>query len=161
MRQFCSVLMVSFLCLTLAGCETVDMAGTRAQFENVLAGWFKSDDNTGPVPQEGLEPVYAEQAEKYLPLEPDALLTLTAIDVQKMFGKPELQRHEEPAVVWQYHSANCVLDLYFFDDSSPSASQSIVEHYEVRPRGDLRSSFNTQGMRRCLQVIAEDAVKRV
>jgi hypothetical protein len=38
-------------------------------------------------------------------------------DVLSMLGQPDLRRDEPPAEVWQYRAADCVLNLFFYDDA--------------------------------------------
>jgi hypothetical protein len=38
-------------------------------------------------------------------------------DVLSMLGQPDLKRDEPPAEVWQYRAADCVLNLFFYDDA--------------------------------------------
>jgi hypothetical protein len=33
-----------------------------------------------------------------------------------MFGQPDLKRDDPPAEVWQYRAADCVLNLFFYED---------------------------------------------
>ena len=37
-----------------------------------------------------------------------------------MLGKPDLQRAEPPAELWQYRAADCVLNLFFYSDAGGS-----------------------------------------
>ena len=41
-------------------------------------------------------------------------------DVLSMLGKPDLQRTEPPAELWQYRAADCVLNLFFYSDAGGS-----------------------------------------
>jgi hypothetical protein len=41
-------------------------------------------------------------------------------DVLSMLGKPDLQRAEPPAELWQYRAADCVLNLFFYSDAGGS-----------------------------------------
>jgi hypothetical protein len=38
-------------------------------------------------------------------------------DVLSMLGQPDLRRDEPPAEVWQYRAADCVLNLFFYDEA--------------------------------------------
>lgn len=38
-------------------------------------------------------------------------------DVLAMLGQPDLRRDEPPAEMWQYRTADCVLNLFFYDDT--------------------------------------------
>lgn len=38
-------------------------------------------------------------------------------DVLSILGEPELKRAEPPAELWQYRTADCVLNLFFYDNA--------------------------------------------
>ncbi|HVA16066.1 MAG TPA: hypothetical protein VNF99_22660 [Stellaceae bacterium] len=38
-------------------------------------------------------------------------------EVLAMLGQPDLKRDEPPAELWQYRAADCVLNLFFYDDA--------------------------------------------
>ncbi len=35
-------------------------------------------------------------------------------EILALFGKPDLERNEPPAELWQYRAADCVLNLFFY-----------------------------------------------
>jgi hypothetical protein len=37
--------------------------------------------------------------------------------VAALYGQPDFRRNDPPAEVWQYRSADCVLDLYFYSEN--------------------------------------------
>ncbi len=37
-------------------------------------------------------------------------------EIVAMFGQPDLKRDDPPAEVWQYRAADCVLNLFFYQD---------------------------------------------
>jgi len=45
------------------------------------------------------------------------LAGLKPADVLSMLGQPDLKRDEPPAELWQYRAADCVLNLFFYDDA--------------------------------------------
>ncbi len=45
---------------------------------------------------------------------PDRLLGAPAERVLAALGKPELQRRERPAEIWQYRGRGCVLDVFLY-----------------------------------------------
>ena len=59
-----------------------------------------------------------------------ALAGLSAAEVVGLFGEPAFRRTEPPAELWQYRSADCVLDLFLYSD--PSGMR--VLHSETRER---------------------------
>jgi hypothetical protein len=58
------------------------------------------------------------------------LTGLSAAEVVGLFGEPDFRRTEPPAELWQYRSADCVLDLFLYKD--PSGVR--VVHSETRER---------------------------
>ena len=38
-------------------------------------------------------------------------------DVVSILGQPDLKRDEPPAELWQYRAADCVLNLFFYDNA--------------------------------------------
>lgn len=42
------------------------------------------------------------------------LTGLHPIDIVAMLGQPDLRRAEPPAELWQYRSADCILNLFFY-----------------------------------------------
>ena len=57
-------------------------------------------------------------------------------EVRGVLGEPDFRRDEPPAEIWQYRSAECVLDLYLYDDSG----QYRVAYAETHDRGFARVS---------------------
>jgi hypothetical protein len=45
------------------------------------------------------------------------LAGLKPADVVLILGQPDLRRNEPPAQLWQYRTADCVLNLFFYDKS--------------------------------------------
>jgi hypothetical protein len=43
---------------------------------------------------------------------------LAPSQVAALYGQPDFRRNDPPAEVWQYRSADCVLDLYFYGGDS-------------------------------------------
>jgi hypothetical protein len=72
------------------------------------------------------------------PLQPAALrrptlplLTgLSAADLLARFGQPDFRRSEPPAELWQYRSADCVLDVFLYGGGAGAQ----VVHSETRER---------------------------
>ena len=59
-----------------------------------------------------------------------ALNGLAPAQVAALIGDPDLRRVDPPAEIWQYRSADCVLELYFYD----SGSSTRVVYAETRSR---------------------------
>jgi hypothetical protein len=45
------------------------------------------------------------------------LAGLKPADVLSILGQPDLKRQEPPAELWQYRAADCVLNLFFYDEA--------------------------------------------
>lgn len=52
------------------------------------------------------------------PVHSASILGLDSGAVRKLLGEPGLIRREEPAEVWQYRTASCVLDVVLYDQAS-------------------------------------------
>jgi hypothetical protein len=52
------------------------------------------------------------------PIHSASILGLDGGAVRKLLGEPGLIRREEPAEVWQYRTASCVLDVVLYDQAS-------------------------------------------
>ncbi len=97
------------------------------------------------TPERVLEPPAApDQKTVRAPLapindDPDQLMGLTPRTVSYLLGPPSLLRTETPAQVWQYTTADCVLDIYLYaEDETPDRSR--VTYYEIRRTDSLRGS---------------------
>jgi hypothetical protein len=64
-----------------------------------------------------------------------ALTGLSAAEVVGLYGEPDFRRTEPPAELWQYRSADCVLDLFLYSD--PSGVR--VVHGETRDRNPIQA----------------------
>jgi hypothetical protein len=71
-----------------------------------------------------------------LPPDVERLRGLSAADLERLLGEPEFVRQEPPAVIWQYRSAECVLDLFLYR----SADELRVAYAEAHDRGVVRVS---------------------
>jgi hypothetical protein len=69
-----------------------------------------------PVPQTSLEARARHPAALSLP-PAESLMGLGAGDVLARFGAPDLRRAEPPAELWQYRSADCVLEVILYAES--------------------------------------------
>jgi hypothetical protein len=81
------------------------------------------------------EPAAALQPAAARPPGMRKLTGLSADEVVALFGEPDFRRAEPPAELWQYRSAECVLDLFLYDD----AGGFRVAHSETRDRSLVQS----------------------
>jgi hypothetical protein len=58
------------------------------------------------------------QPEASDPVRSAAILGLDSGAVRKLLGEPGLIRRETPAEVWQYRTADCVLDVVLYDHAT-------------------------------------------
>jgi len=64
------------------------------------------------------------------------LTGLSAAEVVALLGEPDFRRAEPPAELWQYRSADCVLDLFLYGDA---AGARVV----IADAGNVRRSNGT------------------
>ena len=60
----------------------------------------------------------------------DRLLGLDNDDLSDLLGAPSLEREEPPAMIWQYQTQACVVDVFLYADGG----ENQVDHVEVRGR---------------------------
>ncbi len=64
-------------------------------------------------------------------------------DVATAFGEPSFVRQEQPAEVWQYRQAGCIVDMFLYTDGAEGPYR--VEHMEMRgPEQNISLSENDQ-----------------
>ena len=72
---------------------------------------------TACAPVEPASPAPPPAQPAAFPSDVDQLRGFPAADVAGRLGKPDFVREEPPAVIWQYRSSDCVLDLFLYRDS--------------------------------------------
>lgn len=80
-----------------------------------------------PAPASPRAPAFSEEER-----DPSRLLDLGQHDLSSILGKPAFIRRDMSAVVWQYRTDVCVLDLFLYELDQDLA----VTYYEFRPRRD-------------------------
>ncbi len=80
-----------------------------------------------PQPASPRAPAFSEEER-----DPSRLLDLRRHDLSTILGKPAFIRRDMSAVVWQYRTDACVLDLFLYEFNQDLA----VTYYEFRPRRD-------------------------
>ena len=68
------------------------------------------------------------------------LAGLRPADIVSILGQPDLKRDEPPAELWQYRAADCVLNLFFYDN----AGGSRLTHVETWQRSRAAGSTPTR-----------------
>ena len=64
---------------------------------------------------------------------PKHLLGLDGGRVSQLLGPPDFRRRDNPAEIWQYRSAACVLDLFLYGKQGGAGGR--VTHVEMRDLG--------------------------
>ena len=65
---------------------------------------------------------------KLAPPDPGRLIGMGRDQVAGLLGPPSFRRRDDPALVWQYRSAACILDVFLY---RKGAAYSVA-HFEVR-----------------------------
>lgn len=68
------------------------------------------------------------------PVEPEFLVGLDRIRLQRAIGSPSLRRRESTAEVWQYQGETCVMDVFLYPDGA-QANLPRVTYVELRRQG--------------------------
>ena len=58
--------------------------------------------------------------------------------ITALLGTPGFKREDDPALIWQYRSTLCALDLFLYRSGAGDAY--TVRHFEARSRGDAAVS---------------------
>lgn len=101
---------------------------------------------------------YARSVQETVAHKPDMLLKLAGEDVRLILAAPDIQRVDQPSVIWQYRTASCVLDVYFTTGKDGSADTADVAYYEVRSR-DGKQGAPEAGS--CLQGLYQDRAEQI
>lgn len=113
---------VAVACAALAGCD----ANQSADLKSVLH--FSASKPAEKTPATVKPP------EQTAAIPPSADLTrlhdMKAPEVEALVGSPDFRRVEPPAELWQYRTANCVVDLFFYGKDDDRR----VVHEDARPR---------------------------
>jgi len=60
------------------------------------------------------------------------LMGLEDAPLAAVLGQPTLVRHDEPAQIWQYSAADCVLDIYLYAEGAKAYRVAYVEARSTR-----------------------------
>ncbi len=93
---------------------------------------------TQPSQQTAATPTpVAVEPERIFP--PPAMLDgLEAAKVLNLLGQPPFKRQDNPALIWQYRTSHCALDLFLYRDGRGGTYK--VRHFETRNRGKAAMS---------------------
>ena len=93
-----------------------------------------SQPETNAVPQTPVVAFAHPSAPRYrLPFEddPEKLQGLADRQVTEILGEPGFRRRDNPAEMWRYRAAGCILDVFLYRDDEDKGYR--VAHAEVRP----------------------------
>ena len=132
LRLLASVLPLRLL--LVGSCKIEDLPGAYggagspqafrvALFPDQLQAWGRPDYR----PAQG----YVERAQRYIAGNPEALEMLSARELVYVMGEPIRVRRDADARVWQYSADGCVMDVYFYGDTSGPAPTRVT-HTDVR-----------------------------
>ena len=65
---------------------------------------------------------------------PTVFLRKTILKVKELFGKPDFTRKEGQALVLQYQTDLCILDIFFYGKNETKVST----YFEFRPRNNIK-----------------------
>jgi hypothetical protein len=74
-------------------------------------------------------------------VQPEQLLGLGPDQLTALLGRADFTRNDGPAEIRQFREADCVLDVFLYQD--PSEGGYRVEHVETRDRGLVRTADRT------------------
>jgi hypothetical protein len=63
---------------------------------------------------------------------PSRLSGMNRFQIIGLLGEPGFQRRDDPALIWQYRTETCALDVFLYQ--SGNGAQYRVEHFEARTR---------------------------
>lgn len=109
------------------------LIGTWLLFAGVLGACGTPSQPTAVAAAGPLQP-----ATLRLPALP-RLTGLSPTELVALFGEPDFRRTEPPAELWQYRSAECVLDIFLYRGTAGAH----VLHSEMRGRGLIEAGAGT------------------
>jgi len=85
---------------------------------------------------------YLNTIKEYISNAPEILLKLTQNQIGLIFGEPILVRQDAQAKVLQYQKGSCVLDLYFYQNTT--TGDVPMTHYELREQFEPFATSQTE-----------------
>jgi hypothetical protein len=105
---------------------------------------------------------YVSRAKGFIEDRPDTLKMLTRQEIGYVFGHPTLHRQDADAEVWQYKTASCVVDFYFYGRKGDNA-QSKLAYIDIRlkdrmvPGGPLHvAPLSASDKSSCLHAVVKE-----
>lgn len=88
------------------------------------------------------------QARNFVEKMPKSMLFMTRDEISTLFGEPSFHRHDADAEVWQYKTATCVIDFYFY-------GKKQVSYIDARRKDQTPASASEESS--CLHDIGNQA----
>lgn len=154
------VALIPLMVLLVGSCKTSQLPasyGSNAGPDQFRIALFPDRVNftgLGYYPAEG----YISRAKKYVTGDPETLSMLTEQEIAYIFGRPVMERRDADAMVWQYRTAACVVDFYFYDQPG-FESESRVAHVDVRRLDEGKMRFKTPSPARksdCFETVIDE-----
>jgi hypothetical protein len=123
-KKIGSYSLIAFVIIVIAMAHNV--LGNHGGLNPALATVTSYEDDTA-IPPEKLRLI------RTVGYRADNLLEMNAQDVRALLRNPEMVREDVPVMIWQYRTAECVLDIYF-EAQDESDMEAPVIHYEIRER---------------------------
>ena len=112
----------------LSGCTTTEQPLKPAPESRFIKVVPKAQPAPPPINLPKIQQARVEPKRIFPKL--NTLLNLTAKDVHALLGMPSFKRSDNPAEIWQYRAASCILDLFLYENLDTSVRS--VAHYEIR-----------------------------
>ena len=154
------------LAVIVAGCAAGQRADQKRAAEAAAAHSVPPEETSvvdaapavEPAPERTAPEVETEPAPPVARTEPiddnpGQVMGLDTPAVDALLGRPRLRRVENPAEVWQYAGANCVMDLFLYP-SNDGANDHRVTYFEIR--GTREGQVDR---RACFRAILMDAAR--
>lgn len=110
---------LSLMLVTVSACATG--TGQRVVPVQAATASVKSSEttlgNAAATSRPGPQPAVRPAAEPPSTIDPARIVGLDRATLERLLGEPLLVRREAPAEVWQYRGADCVLDLFLYEEA--------------------------------------------
>lgn len=153
-----AVTLLPLIMLLVGSCKTSQLPaayGSNAGPDQFRIALFPDRVNfkgVGYYPAQG----YISRAQKFVTGDPQSLLMLTDEEITYLFGKPAVARHDAAAEIWQYRTAACVVDFFFYRDKLEKEDKGRVSYVDVRLKNNV-ASVSPSRQTRCLEHVIGDA----
>lgn len=129
------ITLLPLMMLLVGSCKTSEMPGSYGgnanadQFRLALFPDRMLAGNNVYEPAAG----YVSRAQKYVAGNPESLKLLTEQEISFLFGRPDMERRDANAAIWQYASDSCVVDFFFYDEPGRE-DESRVAYVDQRAK---------------------------